>query len=126
MWLTLASGRANPSRAKNDSASGYVQGWCNRSDSAFGATTDRLTDQRPSGRPARLVRVDKAAAGEILRQVLAPLRALSYEDLVERFVDRSAEQMTLPNPSGEPYQIEVLGVWDDRRSGKPPRACGHR
>jgi hypothetical protein len=61
--------------------------------------------------------VDKAAAGEILHQVLAPLRAMSYEDLVERFVGRSAEQMTLPNPSGEPYQIEVLGFWDERRSG---------
>jgi hypothetical protein len=32
-------------------------------------------------------------------------------------VDRSPEQMTLPNPSGQPFQIEILGFWDDRRSG---------
>ena len=60
--------------------------------------------------------VDKAAAREILTQVLRPLRALSHEELMERYLNKP-ETMTVPQASGPCYQIEIEGFWDDRRSG---------
>ena len=51
------------------------------------------------------------------RQLLGPLRQVSYSDLVARFVDRPAEKLTLVAPRSARYFVEVPGFWDDGKSG---------
>jgi hypothetical protein len=60
--------------------------------------------------------VDKVEARAMLAQQLASLRQLSYQQLVERLLDRE-ETLEVLGASGMRYQVELQGVWDDRPNG---------
>jgi hypothetical protein len=59
--------------------------------------------------------VKKADGLRVAADVLAPLRALPYDVLVARFLDKD-ESRTVEGPSGVMYNVEVQAFWD---SGKP-------
>ncbi len=56
--------------------------------------------------------VDEVEALEVLR-ALAALRERSYQELVERLLDRE-ETLEVVGPSGTRYQVELQGLWDAR------------
>jgi hypothetical protein len=60
--------------------------------------------------------MDRTDAGWVGQQVLAPLRLLSYEALVSRFLDTS-ESSTVPGRNGTMYNVKVEAFWDARPHG---------
>ncbi len=57
--------------------------------------------------------VDKVEARAVLAAEMESLRQLSYQQLVERLLDRE-ETLEVLGASGTRYQIELQGVWDAR------------
>ena len=57
--------------------------------------------------------MDKVEAREVLAAQLASLRQLSYQQLVERLLDRE-ETVEVVGASGACYQLELQGLWDAR------------
>jgi hypothetical protein len=55
--------------------------------------------------------VDKVEAREVLAAELATLRRLSYQQLVERLLDR-VEATEVMGVSGARYQVEIQALWD--------------
>ena len=56
---------------------------------------------------------NKLEAREVLAVQLTALRQLSYEQLVERLLDRE-ETFDVAGPSGTQYQVELQAFWDAR------------
>jgi hypothetical protein len=66
------------------------------------------------GLPCQTRAVDSAEARRLLRdEVLGPLREMSYDDLVARFIGQPPEHVTLDAPSNARYFVEVQGFWDE-------------
>jgi len=59
--------------------------------------------------------MDKAEAQQVLARELTVLRGLPYDDLVERFLNRSESSWVTAN-SGARYQLELQAFWDDPRN----------
>ncbi len=55
-------------------------------------------------------------AREVAEVKLRRLRALPYDDLVDRLLGR-AEHDDVIGETGVQYQVEMMGHWDDRRHG---------
>ncbi len=53
----------------------------------------------------------------MLGNTIRPLRGLSYETLVSRFIDASTEVHDVRGESGETYQLELQGFWDEGHVG---------
>jgi hypothetical protein len=66
-------------------------------------------------------RVDKREASEVAEAALADLRALSYDQLVARFLDEDRESVSVMQevvgPSGTRYQVVLEGWYDDASHG---------
>ena len=60
--------------------------------------------------------MDREEAAAVADGVVARLRAMSYESLVERLLDQ-VEVEEVVGASGVTYQAEIHGMWD---TGKPP------
>ena len=60
--------------------------------------------------------MDEDEARRVLAQRLEPLRRLTYEQLVERFLNRTEAEEVVAE-SGNWYQFEIMGFWDGRRGG---------
>jgi hypothetical protein len=60
--------------------------------------------------------MDKREARTIIAAQLEPLRQLSYQELVERLLDRQ-ETSEVVGASGAWYQLEIYALWDDRPGG---------
>ena len=68
--------------------------------------------------------MDAVEARELLAVKLAPLRNLTYDQLVARLLDR-IEVSEAVGASGVTYTIELEGRWDDhRRPGENLRVLG--
>ncbi len=59
--------------------------------------------------------VDEAEARAVAVRVLEPLRALSYEELVDRFLNNT-DAFTVGGPQGEEVNVEIYGGWLRRSS----------
>ena len=57
--------------------------------------------------------MDKVEARKVLAGHMAGLRQLSYQELVERLLDR-VEAFEVAGPSGAEYQVELQAFWDGR------------
>ena len=69
-------------------------------------------------RPWENHEVNKAEARQLLiDEVIQPLRGLSYQALVERFLSRPPEHFPLEGPSGSRYLAEIQGFWDEGKPG---------
>jgi hypothetical protein len=60
--------------------------------------------------------VNKREAREIQAARIEELRRLSYQELVERLVDTGPLIEEIVGPSGTTYQLEIQGLWEDKRS----------
>lgn len=60
--------------------------------------------------------MDESEARTMLATRLSALRRLTYEELVDRLLDRAETEETVA-ASGRWYQIEIQGFWDSRPGG---------
>lgn len=60
--------------------------------------------------------MDKAEATEVAMTISNSLREVSYQDLVDRFLD-SCEHSRAVGTSGTEYQIETQAFWDSAKPG---------
>ena len=57
--------------------------------------------------------MDTAEARGVAESRLAALRALSYDDLVSRYLDNEPEWETAEGRSGVVYEVQVMAHWDE-------------
>jgi hypothetical protein len=57
--------------------------------------------------------VDTAEALAVAESHLAALRALSYDDLVSRYLDNEPEWETAEGRSGVVYELQIMAHWDE-------------
>jgi hypothetical protein len=60
--------------------------------------------------------VDRAEAARVADGVLEPLRALSYQSLVDRLLGE-VETEEIRGESGVTWQVEIQAFWDSGRPG---------
>ena len=59
--------------------------------------------------------MDKAEARGVAESILESLRSMTYQELVDRYLDSSEDRQVVA-ASGAEYQIEIQALWD---SGEP-------
>jgi hypothetical protein len=64
-----------------------------------------------------MLAVDRGDAGSAASAVLATLRCLPYEALVERFIVGGSEWAEQAGDGGQSYQVKLQGFWDGGRRG---------